>query len=394
MKFKCELGDKIVITVPSHIVLARRCSRLQSRVSSTVTTIQTDVSFQYAFKNMTKTDPLKTEFCSLVGCDYPIIQAGMGGVARWELAAAVSAAGAFGCLGMVRESADRIRSEIRAVRQRTDRPFGVNLIPAATPPQLFAQELAACIDENVEHIVYFWDVVPAAIDAAKRGGCKVLYQVGSVEDAVEAEAAGADVIIAQGVEGGGHVHGHVTSLTLLPQVINAVKIPVIASGGFADGASLIAAIALGSAGVHCGTVFVASEESFAHQIHKERIIQARETETVHTDAFAINWPPQSPVRVLANKTTQCLNDRLWGYSDQSFPHDAIAEEEGRPVYRFSTDSPLRSMTGELDQLALFAGQVTGQVNEIRPAAMIVDQMIRHARQRLKQLGFDDVWREE
>ncbi|QIE55088.1 nitronate monooxygenase [Pikeienuella piscinae] len=322
--------------------------------------------------------PLHTPICDLLGCRFPILQAGMGGVARSELAAAVSAAGGFGCLGMVREPPALIAREIAAVRERTDAPFGVNLIPAATDSALFDEELAVCIEARVGTMVFFWDVAPDAVAKAKAAGLRVLYQVGSLDDAQAAAAAGVDAVIAQGVEAGGHVKGGVSSLVLLPQVARALAIPVIGSGGFASGASLVAALALGAAGVHCGTAFLASEESFAHEIHKRRLLDARSDGTVHTDAFSINWPPDSPVRVLSNALTNTLGAQTFGHGGARVERRAVAEEEGRPIYLWSTDSPLRSMTGDLDQLALFAGQVAGEIDRIRPAGEIVADIAREA----------------
>jgi nitronate monooxygenase len=321
---------------------------------------------------------VRTPLCELLGCSYPIIQAGMGGVARSELAAAVSAAGGYGCLGMVREPPELIVREIAAVRERTDRPFAVNLIPAATEPTLFAEELAACLEARVHGMVFFWDVDPAAVATASGGGCRVLYQVGSVGDAVAAEAAGADAVIAQGFEAGGHVRGTVSSLVLLPAVARAVGIPAVGSGGFTSGAGLVAALALGAQGIHCGTAFLATDESFAHDLHKQRVVAAGAEDTLHTDAFAINWPPHSPVRVLASEATAGLGTRPYGHHPDRLPRHAVAEEEGRPIYAFSTDSPLRSMTGDLARLALFAGQSAGAVARIEPAAAVVERVVAEA----------------
>jgi nitronate monooxygenase len=213
----------------------------------------------------------------------------------------------------------------------------------------------------------------------------VLYQVGSVEQAIAAEAAGADAVIVQGVEAGGHVHGHVTSLVLLPQVARALRVPVIGSGGFASGASLVAALALGAQGIHCGTAFIAADESFAHDIHKDKVIKATSRETVHTDAYAINWPPDSPVRVIVGPETERLGRNLWGHVGEDIPMEVIAEEEGRPIYLYSTDSPLRSMTGSLERLAFFAGQVAGQITRRESAADIVAAMVREATDILDRL---------
>lgn len=335
---------------------------------------------------MKNANALRTPLCDTLGCTYPILQAGMGGVARSELAAAVSAAGGFGCLGMVREPPQLIAREIAAVRERTNLPFGVNLIPAGTDPTLFDEELAACLEAKVRSMVFFWDVVPDVIKKAKAAGCRVLYQVGSVEQALVAEEAGADAVIAQGMEAGGHVHGNVASLVLLPQVVHAVKVPVIGSGGFASGAGLVAALALGAQGIHCGTLFVATQESFAHQIHKDRIVAANSEDTVHTDAFAINWPPHSPVRVLASAETDRLEGRFWGHLPDKIPREVIAEQDGRPIYLYSTDSPLRSMTGELERLAFFAGQVTGLVDRVPTAGDVVAVLAQDALNVLSDLA--------
>jgi nitronate monooxygenase len=328
---------------------------------------------------------LHTPLCDLLGCRYPILQAGMGGVARSELAAAVTEAGGYGFLGMVREKPELIAQEIDAVRARTDRPFGVNLIPGATDRGLLEAELTVCLDKRVHSLCFFWDVCADAVAIAKAAGCRVLYQVGSVEDAITAEEAGADIIIAQGFEAGGHVRGITSSLVLLPQVVRAVSVPVVASGGFASGESLIAALALGAQGIHCGTAFLATEESFAHAYHKDRVVRATSEDTVYTDAFAINWPPNSPVRVIANNLTRGLGQHLLGHDPKDILGEVIAEEEGRPIYKFSTDSPLRTTTGELECLALFAGQVVGEIETIPSAGERVWEIVSAARATLDRL---------
>ena len=328
---------------------------------------------------------LHTPVCSLLGCDVPIILAGMGGVSRSELVAAVAEAGGYGILGMVRESAAFIGQEIDAVRAKTSRPFAVNLIPAATDPALLEAELQACFDRAVPAMCFFWDVVPSAVARAKAAGCLVLHQVGSLAAAQAAAAAGADVLIVQGVEAGGHVHGTVAAMILVEQVARATVLPIIASGGFASGASLIAAIALGAQGIHCGTAFLATKESFAHEHHKARVIAAAAEDTVYTDAFALNWPPHSPVRVIRNSVTDALGDALMGHHPHRLPREVIAAEDGRPLLKYSTDSPLRTTTGNLEAMAAFAGQSVALIDTLPTAATRITTLMSEAEAALSRL---------
>lgn len=328
---------------------------------------------------------LHTPVCTLLGCDLPILLAGMGGVARSELVAAVAQAGGYGILGMVRETPQLIAQEIAAVRSRTDRPFAVNLIPAATDPALLDAELGICLDLGVPAMCFFWDVVPAALTRAKAGGCLVLHQVGSLDAALAAEAAGADVLIVQGVEAGGHVHGTVSALVLVEQVVRAVKLPVIASGGFATGASLVAALALGAQGIHCGTAFLATVESFAHDDHKARVLSALAEDTVHTDIYALNWPPNTPVRVIRNSVIEGLGPNLMGHRPDLLPREVIATEDGRPLLRYSTDSPLRTTTGTLEAMAIYAGQSVSLIDTLPTAAGRVTGIMDEARRALARL---------
>jgi nitronate monooxygenase len=341
---------------------------------------------------MTNPPILRTRVTDLLGCDYPIVQAGMGGPARSELCAAVSNAGAFGCLGMVKERPEMIRAEIEAVRERTTRPFGVNLVPSVTDTVLLEEELSICFEARVHTMVFFWEVLPDVITRARNAGCRVLYQVGSISDAVAAEDAGADAIICQGFEAGGHVRGSITSLVLVPQVAAAVRVPILGSGGFGSGASLAAALALGAEGIHCGTVFLATTESFAHDYHKQRIVEASSQSTVYNDVFAVGWPPCSPVRTIANSITELYADDLLGHGPEDFPQEVIAKEGGSPVLRFSTSSPLRNTEGDLEALALYSGQICGIVDGIRPAGELVQQMVEEARQalmRIRRIGESD-----
>ena len=278
-----------------------------------------------------------------------------------------------------------IAREIDKVRAHTDEPFGVNLIPAATDPDLLEAELSVCLQKKVHSLCFFWDVHADVIARAKAAGCRVLYQVGSVEDAVAAAEARADAIIAQGFEAGGHVRGTVSSLVLLPQVVRAVSISCDCLRRVRLGREFIAALALGAQGIHCGTAFLATEEFFAHAYHKERVVRAKSEDTVYTDVFAINWPPDSPVRVVANRLTDELGRFLLGHRPEDIPREAIADEDGRLIYKFSTDSPLRTTTGNLECLALFAGQIAGAIETIPSAGGRVGEIVSAARATLERL---------
>lgn len=312
---------------------------------------------------------LRTPVCELLGCDWPVLQAGMGGVARAELVTAVTAAGAYGFLGMVREPSQRIREEIGKVRSRTDRPFGVNVIPAATGPALLETQIEALLDEKPHSVCLFWDVNARLIARLREAGMLVLHQVGSVADAREAWRAGAQILIAQGIEAGGHVRGNKQLRELLPRVVEATPLPVIASGGIATGARLVELMEIGAQGVHCGTLFLATEESNAHDYHKQRVLRARAEDTVHTTLFHINWPEHAPVRVIRNSVTRGV------YETKSA---LIGREGERPVYLYSTDSPLKETTGDLEAMALYAGLGVSEIDDIVPARERVERLLRQA----------------
>ncbi|HEX7028928.1 MAG TPA: nitronate monooxygenase [Gammaproteobacteria bacterium] len=312
---------------------------------------------------------LRTPVCDLLGCEYPILQAGMGGVARAELVSAVTAAGGYGFLGMVREPPQRIADEIGKVREQTGKPFGVNIIPAATEPALLERQVEVCLREKVHSVCLFWDVDAKLIGRLREAGILVLHQVGGVADADDAWRAGAQILIAQGREAGGHVRGEQSVLTLTPQIVDATPLPVIASGGIVDGRQMAAVMMLGAQGIHCGTLFLATFESNAHDYHKRRVVQAKSEDTLHTTLFHINWPDHAPVRVIQNSVTR-------GEHDSS--RIIIGQEDERPIYLFSTDSPLRETDGDLEAMALYAGQGVSAINAIVPARQRIEDLLRQA----------------
>ncbi len=327
--------------------------------------------------------PLQTPICDVLGCDVPIVLAGMGGVARSDLVAAVSSAGGFGLLGMVRESPEFITAEIARVRGLCEREFGVSLIPAATPPELFTAELAACIAARVSAVALFWDLSYEAIARLRDASILVLCQVGSTEEAHAAVRAGAQIIIAQGAEAGGHVRGSTALRTLLAEMAPQLRVPLLAAGGIVDGQGVAEVLGLGAQGAVIGTAFLATEESFAHDYHKQRIITASAGAPLRTRAFHVNWPPDAEVRVLPNSVTEGRR------GDPFSGHRTVIGAEGaRSIWLFSTDSPLRDMTGDFEAMALYAGEGVGGITAIVPAAERLRSICAEAEQHLAMVRND------
>ena len=311
--------------------------------------------------------------CDLLGCTWPLVSAGMGGVARSELVSAVTRAGGFGFLGMVREPVALIRDEVERVRKATSGPFGVNLIPAATPSSLLHAQVATCIELQVPAVALFWDSAPQIVKRLRDAGVLVVYQVGSLADARAAENAGAQILIVQGEEAGGHVRAHQPLHNVLSEVIPATRLPVLAAGGITDGEDMAIALALGAQGVAMGTALIPTHESFAHEYHKKRVIDALEDATVLTEAFHINWPQGARVRVLHNSVTRGDKGDPFRSEEQ-----LIGYEQGRSIYLFGTDSPLRSMTGMFECMALYAGVGASRITTMTSVADRIYQVLTHA----------------
>lgn len=324
---------------------------------------------------------LDTPLLSALGCRVPILLAGMGGVARHRLAAAVAHAGGFGCMGMVREPVERIREEIRAFRALSAARFAINLIPAATRPSLLRDQVETCLQEEVPAMVLFWDVDAGLVGTLKSAGVQVIHQVGSLAAAEQALAAGVDILIAQGWEAGGHVHGTTSLFGLLPEVVALSSVPVVAAGGVGSGQALIAALALGAQGVSLGSAFLATHEANAHPHHQRRLLAAHADDTVYSRQFPGNWHEAAPVRVLPNAVTR---GEYEGEHEPSAP-PRIGEQDGQPVYLFATDSPLADATGALDDMALYAGQSCGQIHSLCSVAERVEQILCEAEQTLRRL---------
>jgi nitronate monooxygenase len=316
---------------------------------------------------------ISTRFSRLFGTTHPLVQAGMGGVACAELAAAVSKAGGLGMLGMIGMPPALIRDQIRRTRALTERPFGVNLVPAVMPGGRIDAELDACLEERVAVVSLFWCDPTPFVGRCHAAGARLMLQVGAVEEARGAAAAGVDAIIVQGIEAGGHVRGTVALTALLPAVRDAVgSLPVLASGGIADGRGLAAALALGADGAWVGTRFVASDESAAHSEYKRRLVEAPDGDaTTHTTAFAVGWP-DAPHRVLRNALTEGAPPPDGTVARVRFGELVV------DVPAFSTIPPTIHTEGRTDLMANYAGQGVGLIHEVLPAAAIVERIVAEA----------------
>ena len=322
---------------------------------------------------------LHTPMLDLLRCRYPIMLAGMGGVARSALAAAVAHGCGFPVMGMVREPVALIEREVAALRAATheDLHFAINLIPASDSPQHVQAQIAACLRLRVPAVVLFWEVDQALVRQLKAQGVQVIHQIGNRRDAAMALEAGCDALIVQGLEAGGHVRGMASTLSLLPEIVAlAGCVPVAASGGIASGQALVAALALGAQAVSMGSAFLATHESFAHPYHRQRLVDAQAEDTVYTNIFARNWAIAAPVRVLPNAVTRGEYAHL-GEAEKNQP---IAHQDGgQPIYLFSTDSPAIDATGRIEDMAIYAGQSVGQIYAICSAAQRIDSIMQEAR---------------
>lgn len=245
--------------------------------------------------------PLRTPICDLFDIEVPVFLAGMGGVAYAEVCAAVSNAGGFGSLGMAGVPPESIRAQMRVVRAQTDKPFGVDLLAAL--PESMMDAIDVIIDEGASAFIAGLGVPEAVIGRCHDAGVKVMSMCGKVSHAVHAEKAGCDVVVAQGTEAGGHT-GRIGGIALIPQIVDAVDIPVLAAGSLVDGRGLAAALALGADGVWMGTRFIASHEARAGERYKKRISEVGSDDTVVTRCYS-----GKPMRVIRNAYVDDWEDR-------------------------------------------------------------------------------------
>lgn len=302
---------------------------------------------------------MKTRITELLGIEYPIIQGGMAWVAEHRLAAAVSNAGGLGIIGAASAPPEIVRAEIRKCKELTDKPFGVNVM--LLNPN--AEEVARVVVEEGVKVVTTGAGNPSKYMAMwKEAGVKVIPVVASVALAKLMERGGADAVVAEGMESGGHI-GFTTTMTLVPQVVDAVSIPVIAAGGIADGRGMAAALMLGAEAVQMGTRFVVAEESIVHENYKKKVIKASDIDSEITGASTGH-----PVRCLRNKMTRQYLE---------------LEKSGADFMELEklTLGSLRNavMDGDVVNGTVMAGQIAGLIKEEKSCKEILEEIITEAK---------------
>ncbi|MDH7576812.1 MAG: enoyl-[acyl-carrier-protein] reductase FabK [Bacillota bacterium] len=308
---------------------------------------------------------LRTLLCDLLEIEYPILQGGMAWVATAELAAAVSQAGGLGIIGAGNAEPEALRAEIKKVRSLTSRPFGVNIYYMSPHVE---ELINLVIAEQVPVITTGAGNPGKHLPRLKEAGIKVIPVVASVALAKRLERAGVDALIAEGMECGGHI-GEITTMALVPQIVDAVSIPVIAAGGIADGRGLVAALALGAVGVQMGTRFICASECTVHPNYKNAVIKAGDRDTVVTGY------PGHYVRVLRNKLTRQFEElSKRGASPEEF------QELGMNKLRAAV------VEGDVSYGSLMAGQIASLVKKIEPAGVIIEEIMKEAEEVIKRLG--------
>ena len=306
---------------------------------------------------------METRITQLLGIEHPIIQGGMAWVAEYHLAAAVSNAGGLGIIGAASAPPQVVREQIREAKKLTDRPFGVNVMLMNPNAPEVAQVV---VEEGVPVVTTGAGNPGRLIPIWKEAGVKVIPVVASAAMARMMERAGADAVVAEGNESGGHI-GELTTMTLVPQVVDAVHIPVIAAGGIADGRGFAAAFMLGAEAVQMGTRFVVAKESIVHPNYKERIIKAKDI-----DSEVTGRSTGHPIRVLRNQMSR---------------EYLKMEKEGAGLEELEvlTLGSLRKavMDGDVKGGSLMAGQIAGLVKQENTCAEIIDEIMEHAEKLLK-----------
>jgi len=308
---------------------------------------------------------IKSKICELLGIKYPVLQGGMAWVADGKLAGAVSKAGGLGIIASGSAPVEWVREQIQIVRSITDNNFGVNVMLLSPTAEAVAKLLC---EENVPVVTTGAGSPAKYIQMWKEHGIIVVPVIPSSSIAKRMERAGADAVIAEGMEGGGHV-GELTTMALIPQVVDAVSIPVIGAGGIADGRGAAAAFMLGAEGIQVGTRFLAAFECGIHENYKQMVLGAKDTDTIITGRSTGH-----PVRAIKNKFTRMMQN----YDLENKPEEI--EAKGAGALRIAVQQ------GDLETGSFMAGQIVGMVEKYQSAEDIIQDIVGQCEELLKNMG--------
>lgn len=308
--------------------------------------------------------------CNLLNVSFPLLQAGMGGIAVPRLAAAVSNAGGAGIVALYKHSPEEIVALLEETSELTAHPFGINLIPEVVDEPVLSEQVAAILEvANSRHFFTFFGLPPARIcQQIKQAGFPLLIQIGNLVEARQAAAIGADALIVQGSQAGGHHLGHeqLDDLLIHMQQLK-LGLPLVAAGGIATGRDFARVYSLGASGCLCGTLFVATKESAGHAMFKKRILESTAQDTVVTDLFEIGWPGR-PHRVLRNEVVE---------KGKTLPPTFIGRTRifNKPylIPRFSSAVPTEATTGNIEQMAMYCGTSCQDINTLRSVAEVIQE---------------------
>lgn len=310
---------------------------------------------------------MKTRVSDILGTEYPIIQGGMAWVAEYHLASAVSEAGGLGLIGAASAPADWVREQIQEIKKRTTKPFGVNIMLMSPHADAIAQVL---VEEHVPVVTTGAGNPEKYMPMWKEAGIKVIPVVASVAMAKRMERCGSDAVIAEGTEAGGHI-GETTTMVLVPQIADAVNIPVIAAGGIGDGRGIAASFMLGAEGVQMGTHFVVTQESIVHDNYKHCILKAKDI-----DSKVTGRTTGHPVRALRNQMTkEYLKLEQQGASFEELEHLTIGGLRKAVV------------EGDVVNGSVMAGQIAGLIHETRTCKELIDQLVTETDHLIKGVDF-------
>jgi NAD(P)H-dependent flavin oxidoreductase YrpB (nitropropane dioxygenase family) len=318
---------------------------------------------------------METAFTRLVGCSVPLQQAGFAGAATPELAGAVAHAGGLGMVGMSAVPPNEVAATLAALNRVRPGRVGMNfLVP------FLDEAVVEAAAPNVRAVEFFYgDPEVRLVERVHSAGALADWQVGSVDEAKAAEQAGCDFIVAQGIEAGGHIRGRIGLLALLDEVLDGVKVPVLAAGGIGSARTMAAVLAAGAAGVRVGTRFVATKESAAHPGYIDALVAASAADTVYTTAFSVGWP-DAPHRSLRSAVAamEAFDGEVVG--------ETVVGPKRIPIPRGAAFSPTSHASGMIDAMALHAGESVGKVTRVESAGEVVRELAGGAEALLRVWG--------